>query len=143
MELAKEWNVSISFNAFTWLRTKSKDLMLSVQDLEELKDIIRRIIAFKKKNNTVYSSEYYLNKVIEFFENGGIPNCRSGEKFLIVNPDGTLSPCGLIKKDYTTRRDIIENFSRHNTCGSCYTGIRGNTEKPIRHLIKDHISRFY
>jgi hypothetical protein len=45
----------------------------------------------------------------------------------------------LIIKDYCTRRDLMKKFSANNSCTSCYTSIRANTEKPLFHLIKDYI----
>jgi MoaA/NifB/PqqE/SkfB family radical SAM enzyme len=139
-ELAKEWNVRINFSTYTWLRTNKKELMVPKNDLDELKEIIAKLKEFKKKNKTVYVSDYVFHEMIEFFEKGTIGNCRAGERFFVVNPDGTLSPCGLIIKKFRSQREIIKNFTRTNECGDCYTSIRANTEKPTSYLIKDSLS---
>ncbi len=136
-ELAKKWKVRINFSTYTWLRTKKKEFMVPKQDLEELKEIIKRLKEFKKKHKTIYVSDYVLTKMIEFFQKESIGNCRAGERFFVVNPDGTLSPCGLIIDKYRSQKEIIENFTKNNECGDCYTSIRANTEKPASFLIKD------
>jgi MoaA/NifB/PqqE/SkfB family radical SAM enzyme len=138
-ELAKKWEVRINFSTYTWLRTNNKDFMVPLKDLDELKEIIVKIKEFKKKHKTVYVSDYVFKNMIEFFEKESIGNCRAGERFFVVNPDGTLSPCGLIIKKYRSQQEIIENFTKKNECGDCYTSIRANTERPARFLIKDSL----
>lgn len=138
-ELAREWKVRMNFSTYTWLRTNKKEFMIPKEDLPELREIIQRLIEFKRKHKTVFTSDYVLGKMLEFFEKETIDNCRAGERFFIVNPDGTLSPCGLIIQKFNSQKEIIENFSENNTCGDCYTSIRSNTEKPIKHLIKDSL----
>lgn len=138
-ELAKAWNVRLNFSTYTWLRTRKKDLMVPKSALPELRDTIRNLLEFKKKNDTLVSSEYVLWQMVAFFENESIGNCRAGERFFVVNPDGTLSPCGLIIKAYGSQEELIEKFSCHNRCGDCYTSIRANTERPAKYLVKDNL----
>jgi MoaA/NifB/PqqE/SkfB family radical SAM enzyme len=138
-ELAKEWKVKINFSTYTWLRTNNKELMVPKNDLDELKEIINKLREFKKKYHTVYVSDYVFKEMIEFFEKESIGNCRAGERFFVVNPDGTLSPCGLILKKFRSQQEILENFTMNNECGDCYTSIRANTEKPASFLIKDSL----
>jgi hypothetical protein len=58
----------------------------------------------------------------------------------VVNPDGTLSPCGLLVRTYHTHGELKREFTAKNTCGECYTSTRGNSERPIRHILSDHLS---
>jgi MoaA/NifB/PqqE/SkfB family radical SAM enzyme len=135
-ELASEWGVKINFSTYTFLRTGEMAYMVSGDELEELKEIINRIIEYKKKYGNIRNSNYTLIKITEFFEKRYIPNCRAGEKFFNVNPDGTLSPCGLIITDYKSRKELYSKFSLSNTCHYCYTSIRANCELPARQLLK-------
>ncbi len=138
-ELAKKWKVRINFSTYTWLRTDKKEFMVPKHDLDELKEIIKKLREFKKRHKTVYVSDYVFKEMITFFEKESIGNCRAGERFFVVNPDGTLSPCGLILKKFRSQREIIEKFTATNECGDCYTSIRANTEKPARYLIRDSL----
>jgi MoaA/NifB/PqqE/SkfB family radical SAM enzyme len=138
-ELAWEWNVSISFSTYTFLRTNDKSYMLSSEELEEFKEIIKYLLDFKKKHKNIYNSDYVFKNMIEFFDNESLPNCRAGERFLVVNPDGSLSPCGLIIKEYKSPKEIKQGFMGSNDCEYCYTAIRANSEKPTKYLIKDSI----
>jgi MoaA/NifB/PqqE/SkfB family radical SAM enzyme len=138
-ELAKKWNVHMNFSTYTWLRTKKKEFMIPKDELPELKKILARLKEFKKRNKTIFTSDYVLDSMPEFFEKGSLDNCRAGERFFVVNPDGTLSPCGLIIRKYRTQKEIMQNFTKTNTCGDCFTSIRANTEKPAKYLIKDSL----
>lgn len=142
-ELASEWNVKINFSAYTLLRTKDKNYMLSREDLGEFKEITEHLIDFKKKYKNIYTSDYILRKMVEFFEKGYISRCRTGDRFCNVNPDGTFSPCGLIITNYKSRKELNEKFVKNNTCVYCYTAIRGNGEKPTWYLVKDSLKALF
>lgn len=138
-ELALRWNLRINFSTYTWLRTNKQEYMLSKEDLLEFKEIVKQLLDFKKKYKNFFASEYIFNRMIDFFENGSIPHCLAGETFFVINPDGSLSPCGLILKNYKTQQEIKQDFMKTNTCGYCNTSIRANTEKPLKYMILDNI----
>lgn len=138
-ELAKEWDVKINFSTYTFLRTNDKSYMLSKEELEEFKEIIKQLLNFKKKYGVIFTSDYVFKNMVEFFKNGYLPHCQTGKKFFNVNPDGTLSPCGLIITNYKSKKELNKYFSKNNNCSYCYTSIRANTEKPVKYLIKDAI----
>ena len=124
------------------MRTGEEELLLSGEEVAELGELVKEVISLKQANKHIRTSTYVLNRIVEFFENGGIPNCRAGDRFLVVNPDGTLSPCGLIMTEYKTRRELMENFTRNNTCSACYTSSRADSERPFKFLVGDTISDF-
>jgi len=138
-ELARDWGVKVNFSTYTWLRTKDKSYMLNKEDLPEFKKIVRWLLDFKKKNKNFFASEYVFNRMIKFFENGSMPNCRAGERFYIVNPDGAFSPCGLFLNHYASVEEMQKDFIPTNTCEDCNTSIRANCEKPMQYLILDNI----
>jgi MoaA/NifB/PqqE/SkfB family radical SAM enzyme len=136
-EFAKRWGVKLNLSTYTWLRTKEKEYLIPEDELEELEGIIDLLREHKKKYNTVIASEYTFTKMIEYFRNRTVGNCRAGEKFLIVNPDASLSPCGLHIGNYASQEEILADFLKNNTCGNCMTSIRANTEKPLKYLVTD------
>ncbi len=136
-DLGREWGVRVNFSTYTTMRTGEEELLLSKDDVAELRELVDETIALKRTNKNIRTSDYVLRNIVEFFENGGIPDCRAGDRFLVVNPDGTLSPCGLIMTAYKTRADLMENFTRNNTCSACYTSSRADSERPFRYLATD------
>jgi len=129
--LASEWGVCLNYSPYTWLRTGDKDYVVPKEDLPELRQIFREILDFQKSHDMVKSNATFLNNIVAFFDGKGIPECRAGERFLVVNPDGTLSPCGLITTAYPDQAQLIEGFSKGNTCTACNTSIRSWTERPF------------
>ena len=141
--LAGEWGVTINFSPYTWLRTNDKSFMISKEELPEFKDIIKKLIYLKRKNNTIRTTDSFFYDMVEFFENESMPDCHAGERFLVVNPDGSFSPCGLIIKDYNSWKKLKEDFTKHNTCTYCHTCIRSSTEKPLNNLIKGGLKSLF
>ncbi len=139
-ELSETWGVNVNFSTYTWLRTNDKNFLLDQQDLEELKGIVHQLLTMRKKYKNFFASEYTFNRMIKFYEQGGIPDCKAGERFFIVNPDGNFSPCGLIITRYKSMAEIKEKFIKTNTCTACNTSIRSNCEKPVKYQIKDNLA---
>ena len=137
---AKDHGVKISFSTYTWLRTKDKSWMIQPDQMAEFRGIVDELLAFQQQHGTIFTSPYVFDRMIRFFEQERIPGCKAGETFLVVNPSGTISPCGLIHGDYRDQKDVVDNFMRHNTCEACNTSIRANTEKPLGILIKDALN---
>ena len=139
-QLAIDWGVKINFSTYTWLRTNNKEYMISKKDLPEFKEITNKLLELRRVHRNVFASEYIFNRMANFYRDEGIPNCRAGNRFFIINPDATLSPCGLIKRDYETLKELRQDFIPKNNCTSCNTSIRANCEKPALYQIRDNLS---
>lgn len=140
-ERAREWRAGVNFNCYTWLRTQDREMMVPPAEVAALREELARLREHKRRHGVVFTSEYVLDKMADFFERGSLGGCRAGERFFVVNADGTFSPCGLIMRRYRTQAEMVEDFTRTNTCGDCYTGLRANAEKPPYWLLRDSLSR--
>jgi MoaA/NifB/PqqE/SkfB family radical SAM enzyme len=134
-ELARDWGVSMNFSPYTWMRTNDRELVVQGDDLGEFAAVVERLIAFRTVHDTIRTSDAFLRDMVRFFREGTLAGCRAGERFIVVNPDATLSPCGLIMAGYATQREVVRSFSRTNTCTACNTCIRASTEHPFNHLV--------
>jgi MoaA/NifB/PqqE/SkfB family radical SAM enzyme len=135
---AMDWNVYISYSAYTALRTGDKDYCINDgEDLEILRQAINELIQLKEQTNHIANSKTVLLNTLKFFEQGCMPNCKAGIKFLVVMPDGGLTPCSLHRNRYCTQKEMIENFSRANQCGGCYVAIRSYSEPSLLSQIRD------
>jgi len=130
---ATEWGVDISYSAYTALRTGNKDYCLNNgEDLEILRQAINELVILKKQGTNLINPELTLRRTLKFFERGGyMPHCKAGIRFLVVMPDGSLVPCSLHRRKYATQKEMIEDFSRTNRCGSCYVAIRSYSEMSL------------
>ena len=135
---AAEWGVDISYSAYTALRTGNKDYCLNYEeDLEILRQAISELIILKRQGIYLTNPELTLRDTLKFFEQGHMPNCKAGIRFLIVMPDGSLVPCSLHRNKYATRKEMIENFSRTNQCDNCYVAIRSYSEMSFLSHVKN------
>lgn len=142
-EHAVKWDVAINFSTYTSLRTGDRTKSVGKEELKLLRRQIDYLIDFKRKTGRVFTTETVLERYYEFFANGSyMPNCRAGYRSLVVNPDGRLVPCAMQKYSFDNQDDLINKFSKSNTCGGCYVSMRANTEKSKRILLKDAWASF-
>ena len=131
-EKASEWGVDISYSAYTALRTGNKDYGLNNgEDLEILHRAVNELVILKKRGINLVNPELALRDTLKFFEQGYMPNCQAGIRFLVIMPDGSLVPCSLHRRKYLSQKEMIEDFSRTNRCGDCYVAIRSYSEMSL------------
>jgi MoaA/NifB/PqqE/SkfB family radical SAM enzyme len=134
---AIEWGVDISYLAYTALRTGNEDYCLSNgEDLGILRQAINELVALRKRDNHIANPEAVLLNTLKFFEQGCMPDCKAGIRFLIVMPDGSLVPCSLHRSKYATQKEMVEKFSRTNQCSSCYLSLRSYSELSVLNQMK-------
>jgi len=136
---ANEWGVDISYSAYTAQRTGNEDYCLNNEgDLEILRRAFSELMKLRKRDKHLVNPEHTLRDTLRFFEQDGyMPDCKAGIRFLVVMPDGSLVPCSLHRSKYATREEMIDNFSRTNRCGSCYVAIRSYSEMPFFSHLKN------
>ena len=145
-----EWNASITFSSYTQLRTNSDAHSIkSEEDLKLLRQQIGELIEMRRKGAPIINSEPVFKNMIKFFETNSIPNCKTGYRHHVVNPDGSFVPCAMHKVNFKTHKELVKNFTKKNTCTACYVPLRANTELSVGDLwngfgwpyIKERFSR--
>ena len=138
VEVAKRWGVAVNFSTYNSLRTGNTDYLVNSDgELNELEAVVEQLLKMQRDGYSIVSSEWTLRQMIRFFRDGYQPNCMAGKRFLIVNPWGKLTPCGMFREMYDSQKELVEKFTRHNECDKCYTAIRTNSEKTLRRLLLD------
>jgi MoaA/NifB/PqqE/SkfB family radical SAM enzyme len=145
VEQAEKWGVKIAFSAYCVLRTGDDGYCINDEkDLEILRGHIDYLLKHKKHSNTVLSSSHLLKNTLRFFEDGGnFPDCKAGERFLIIRPDGVMNACSFFPEhEYKTQKEALRDFDVRNTCTKCYVAIRASTERPLLRLFLDSIEAY-
>lgn len=141
VRLAKRWGVSVNFSAYTPLRMDDpRGLVANNGSKEELRRVLQDVIDLKRTGWPVYTSERVLWKYYTFLCGGTIPNCQAGIRFLVVNPDGRLTPCAMVMAYFSDQTAMRREFSCRNTCTMCYISTRANTEKTIGESLADNLA---
>jgi MoaA/NifB/PqqE/SkfB family radical SAM enzyme/membrane protein YqaA with SNARE-associated domain len=140
--LVGSWGAKLNFSIYTDLRTHNNEFNLRhPEDTEKLNAIIDEIYDRRNDYHAVMTSEKVFRRYCYFYENNcDIPNCRAGRRFLVINPDGRLTPCAMfIDERYDSREELIEKFADVTDCGGCYISVRANTEKSAWELFTDNL----
>jgi MoaA/NifB/PqqE/SkfB family radical SAM enzyme len=87
----------------------------------------------------VYTSEDALWKFYDFLCSGYTPGCRAGERFLVVNPDGRMTPCAMVMAYFDDQPSMMREFTCRNECGACYISTRAHAEKTPRQMVAAHV----
>ena len=138
VDLAERWNTEMNFSVYTPLRMNDQTGMPGQDIHSELRDVFQRVVDMKRAGKPVYNSERVMWKYYSFLTEGGIPGCQAGRKFLVVNPDAKLIPCAMVWAKYDNQRDMLREFTKHNTCDQCYISTRANGEKGLKEFFQDN-----
>jgi MoaA/NifB/PqqE/SkfB family radical SAM enzyme len=140
VRVADRWGVQVNFSAYSMLRVdEAAGLPQQNGSKESLKEAIEEVIDLKKAGCGVYTSEDALWKYYEFMCSGHTPGCRAGERFLVVNPDGRMTPCAMVMAYFDDQPSMLREFSCSNECGACYISTRANAEKTPRQLLAGNL----
>jgi MoaA/NifB/PqqE/SkfB family radical SAM enzyme len=139
-EKAKEWGANISYSAYTDKRTGNAEYDIrEPEDLDLLKQTVDRLLSIKRNNGHVVNSDWTLTGALDFFKNDGAPGCTAGERYMVVNPDGTFRPCSMWGHKFRNRDEMVEQFVKHNNCDACYVSIRAYLSESYWTLLLDNI----
>lgn len=134
---AEEWNVFISYSAYTARRTGDRSYCIDGEEEREiLRQTIQQLVELQRRTNHIFNPEAELLDTLKFLEQGSIPNCKAGIRFFVVMPDGAFIPCSLWRNKYSSQKEMIEKFSRRNHCGDCYVSVRAYSERSLWSQVK-------
>jgi MoaA/NifB/PqqE/SkfB family radical SAM enzyme len=141
VDVAQRWGTSVNFSAYTPLRTSDDSgLVTDPDEQRDLRRMFEKLIAMKQAGKPVYTSERVLWRYYDFLCGQEVSNCRAGDKFLVISPDGRLVPCAMVMAYFTDHRSMQREFTCTNTCTRCYISTRANTEKTVREFLVDNLA---
>jgi MoaA/NifB/PqqE/SkfB family radical SAM enzyme len=92
-EQAKKWGIQASFTTYNSLKVGPKDFWVPPEHNQELQRRIQELIEYKKRNRHVNNSEWYFSQIPGFFRGERVPNCKAGQSWIHILPDGHIKPC--------------------------------------------------
>lgn len=141
VRLAKRWGVAVNFSAYSSLRMDDPNgLVRNNGSPDELREKIQEVISLKEAGYPVYTSARTFWKFYKFLAEGGIGGCSAGYKFLVINPDGRLTPCAMVMAYFDDHKTMQREFSSCNTCEACYISTRANAEKTLGETLGDNVA---
>ena len=142
---ARAWGVNLCYSSYSARRTGCRDYSLTTpEQLGVLNDQLDRVDARRDDSNWLVNAPSTIASMRQFFENGKMPGCRAGHRFLVVTSEGWLQPCSMVFKKWRLedRAKIAEEFTNTNTCDECYVSIRSYLDKSFPQLLWENVSGF-
>jgi MoaA/NifB/PqqE/SkfB family radical SAM enzyme len=138
VQLADDWGLPVNFSVYSHLRVQNRDGLVTGDELDELKASIEKVIDMQKAGYAIFTSPRIMRRFYQFMAEGGIGGCQAGRDFLVVNPDGRMTPCAMVMAYFDKQQDMYNQFTKQNTCQACYISTRANTEKTAREYFAEH-----
>jgi MoaA/NifB/PqqE/SkfB family radical SAM enzyme len=130
--MAKDWGVTISFSAYSNMKTKSDDEFITPEDLPRLRAIVEELRRLKLEGHVI-TSHHYLDNLVEYFANGGRvgERCKAaGHSFLHVDPWGNVKMCPEFEP-FAHWTELDHKRPAAHECTNCWYGCRGENEAPL------------
>jgi MoaA/NifB/PqqE/SkfB family radical SAM enzyme len=143
---AREWGVNICYSSYSARRTGCRDYSLTTpKQLAELNRELDAVEARRDHTNWIVNSPTTLASTRRFFEQGGMPGCKAGHRFLVVTSDGWLQPCSMVFQRYRLEEyaRMAAEFTPTNDCDECYVSIRSYLDKTFPQLLWENVSGFF
>jgi MoaA/NifB/PqqE/SkfB family radical SAM enzyme len=131
LELARREGVRVGFSSYCSLKTGDDRLLVSGDNREKLRAAIAAIKEAKARHRITRTSEFYLDRVEEYFAGRAIPGCQAGISWIQVTPAGAIKPCSelpVVAEDY---RGYDPRRAAPVTCASCWYSCRGESQAPL------------
>jgi cyclic pyranopterin phosphate synthase len=130
--LAKKWGVTISFSAYSNMKTKTDDEFITRDELPKLRAVIDELRQMKSDGHII-TSHFYLDNLVNYFANGGRvgERCKAaGNAFLHVDPWGNVKICPEFEPFAHWTELDFKRPAAHD-CTNCWYGCRGENEAPL------------
>ena len=143
---AREWGVNMCFSAYSPRRTGCRDYFLnSPEQLKILREELDKVETRRDGTHWIVNSPTTLVSTRRYFENGGVPGCKAGLRFLVVTAHGKLQPCSMQfgRYELEDRERMIQEFTSVNQCDECYVSIRSYLDKSFPQLLWENVGGFF
>jgi MoaA/NifB/PqqE/SkfB family radical SAM enzyme len=127
---ARELGCGVNFSCYTDAKNGSTEGLIESDQTRQLDEVIRELLAFKKKKRGVITnSDYYLEQIPRYVRGEITEPCRSGMRTIHVDPMGRVKRC----PDFPTDFHWTE-FRKYEpiNCNACFYACRGEAQAPLR-----------
>jgi MoaA/NifB/PqqE/SkfB family radical SAM enzyme len=130
--LAAEWGVTISFSAYSNMKTSDDAEFIGRDQLPQLRAAVDELRALKQCGHVI-TSHFYFDHVVEYFANGGRVGERctaAGHAFLHIDPWGGVKACPEFEP-FAHWTELDFKRPPEHGCTRCWYGCRGENEAPL------------
>jgi len=130
VQRAEELGVGVNFSVYTDSKNGNRKYLLSDAPRDELADVVRQLLAAKRRRRGVITnSDYYLEQIPRYVRGELREPCRSGIRTIHIDPTGHVKRCPDFPTDFHWRD--FQEYKPLN-CNACYYACRGEAQAPLR-----------
>ncbi len=127
---ARALGCGVNFSVYTDFKNGNREHLVREQQLAELDEVIREMLAFKRQHRGVITnSDYYLEQIPRYLRGEMREPCQSGIKTIHIDPTGHVRRCPDFPPD--THWTSYQRYEPIN-CNRCYYACRGEAQAPLR-----------
>jgi hypothetical protein len=121
-----QWGARVSYSCYTAFKNGNREHYLDAPTLDELRSIVRELVAHKRRVGNITNSRFYLERIVPYFTDpDGIRGCKAGNGFVQLTPDGQVRQCA----DFAPFVHYTEYRGMEPTaCTRCWYACRGESE---------------
>jgi MoaA/NifB/PqqE/SkfB family radical SAM enzyme len=127
---AEAQGVKVSLSAYTATKSGNRNHCVTSGQTDAVRSLIGEVLGMKRTCRALVSSTYYLQRIPEFFEQGGIGGCPAGRKFVNVDPAGRVHRCSEFEESFHYAEWKPGCFGTTDCC-ACWVPCRGESQAPI------------
>jgi MoaA/NifB/PqqE/SkfB family radical SAM enzyme len=121
--------VKVSLSTYNGWKVHNEEHMIRKNELVALESVVKELKRLKTILGNVTTSDYYMDRIPEFFARNGVPGCTAGLNWVQVTPDGKIKRCS----DQPPVGDFNEwhrRTFRQTGCDRCWYSCRGAAQEP-------------
>ena len=130
VERAAALGGGVNFSLYTDFKNGNGDYLLGDTQQRELENVVRQLLAYKKRRRGVITnSDYYLEQIPRYVRGEMTEPCRSGSTTIHIDPQGMVRRCPDFMPD--GRWQDYNGYAPIN-CNACFYACRGEAQAPLR-----------
>jgi len=126
----EEWGIKIAFSTYADVKVGNADHNVTSDEMARLRGVVDELLRLRALGKPIMSSSYYLKRIPEFFETGGIGGCVAGQKFVTVTPSGHVKRCSEFPVEAHYTEWTPDTFGQ-TECDVCWFSCRGESQAPV------------
>ncbi len=88
-----------------------QEMLFSNEALSEIEKVYAEIMKMKKESYRIINSRKFLKASLDYFRTGDYSwNCKAGERFFVVYPDGGVAPCDVFPALFNIKSNGLKKF---------------------------------
>ncbi len=128
-ERARAMGIGVSYSTYTDLKNGNRAHLLEHARGEELDEVVRALLAFKRRHpGVIVNSDHYLRAIPRYVRGELTDPCRAGVRTIHIDPAGHVRRCPDFPADAHWTA-----FRRYEPirCNACFYACRGEAEAPL------------